>query len=92
MYADRERVINVKTGWADPSRRIWHFSEDAALKEGAIILQNGSFLFSRSRQYFGQQNYKLSRLWLGGILNLSNSLHQLQLYMSKDRQANTHQQ
>ena len=40
VYADCERFINVKIGWADSSRRIWHFiSEDAAFKEGAVILK-----------------------------------------------------
>ena len=32
VYAPCERVLNVKTGWADSSRRVLHFSEDAALK------------------------------------------------------------
>ena len=29
VYAAFEQVLNVKTGWADSSRRMWHFSEDA---------------------------------------------------------------
>ena len=32
VYAACERVLNVKTGWAISSRRMWHFCEDAALK------------------------------------------------------------
>ena len=32
VHAACERVLNVKTGWANSSRRIWRFSEDAALK------------------------------------------------------------
>ena len=32
VYAACERVLNGKTGWADSSRRMWHFFEDAALK------------------------------------------------------------
>ena len=29
VYAAFEQVLNVKTDWADSSRRMWHFSEDA---------------------------------------------------------------
>ena len=29
VYAAFEQVLNVKTGWADSSRRMWYFSEDA---------------------------------------------------------------
>ena len=32
VYAACERVLNVKTRWTDSSRRMWHFSEDAASK------------------------------------------------------------
>ena len=32
VYAACERVLNVKTRWADFSRSMWHFSEDAAPK------------------------------------------------------------
>ena len=32
VYAVCERVLNVKTRWADSSRTMWHFSEDAAPK------------------------------------------------------------
>ena len=31
-YGPCERILNVKTGWVDSSRRMWRFGEDAALK------------------------------------------------------------
>ena len=45
VYADCECTITVKTGWVDSSRRIWHFFEDAAFKEGAVILKRDFFSF-----------------------------------------------
>ena len=32
VYAACERALNVKTDWANSTRRMWHFDDDAALK------------------------------------------------------------
>ena len=50
VYAACERVLNVKTGWADSSRRMCHFSEDAALKNSQYYKKD--YLFSRSKHQY----------------------------------------
>ena len=45
VYVDCECTINVKTGWVDSSRRIWHFFGDVAFKKGAVILKRDFFSF-----------------------------------------------
>ena len=45
VYADYERIVNIKTGWADSSRRMWHFPDDVAFKKMRSNITKRIFFF-----------------------------------------------
>ena len=51
-----ERVVKVKTGLADSSRRMWHFPK-MRFQRMRNNIRKGLFFCSRSKQHLGQQQY-----------------------------------
>ena len=52
-----ERVVNVKTDWADSSRRMWHFPRVRFQRMRNNIRKRNFFFCSHSKQHLGQQQY-----------------------------------